>query len=65
MIRRENVFMIYDYKTFPITEKEVPYLLKKYSVQLNIYKKAVQQLFNTDKVQSYVVFTHTGEVREV
>jgi ATP-dependent exoDNAse (exonuclease V) beta subunit len=65
MIRRENVCRIYDYKTFPVMEKEVPYLLKKYSVQLNIYKKAVQQIFNTDKVESYVVFTHTGEVRAV
>jgi ATP-dependent exoDNAse (exonuclease V) beta subunit len=65
MIRRENVCRIYDYKTFPVMEKEVPYLLKKYSVQLNIYKKAVKQIFNTDNVESYVVFTHTGEVKGV
>jgi ATP-dependent exoDNAse (exonuclease V) beta subunit len=65
MIKKDNVCRIYDYKTFPVTENEIPHLLKKYSIQLNIYKKAVQQIFNTDKVESYVVFTHTGEVKEV
>ena len=65
IIKEKDTYKIYDYKTFPVKDNEVDYLLKKYAVQLNIYKKAVKQLFNTSKVQSYVVFTHTGEVREV
>ncbi len=64
MIKKDDVYNIYDYKTFPVKEDEMDYLLKKYSAQLRIYKKAVTKLFNTDKVKSYVVFTHTGDVRE-
>jgi len=48
-----------------VSRDEMKYLLKKYSVQLTIYKEAVKQLFNTDNVESYILFTHTGEVREV
>lgn len=65
VLKDSDVYNIYDYKTFPVKEDEIEYLLKKYTVQLNIYKRAVKQLFNTDKVKSYVVFTHTGEIKEV
>jgi len=65
IIKDKDVYNIYDYKTFPVKENEVDYLLKKYTVQLNIYKRAVKQLFDTENVKSHVVFTHTGEVREI
>jgi ATP-dependent exoDNAse (exonuclease V) beta subunit len=48
-----------------VKEKEVGYLLKKYAFQLNIYKKAVRDLFNAKEVQAFVVFTHTGRIYEV
>jgi len=56
---------IYDYKTFPVKDQETDYLLKEYSFQLNIYKRAVMKLFNPKDVRSYIVFTHTGEIKEV
>ena len=65
IVKDLETYNIYDYKTFPVKEKEMEYLLKKYSVQLNVYKRAVRNLFNTKDVQSFVVFTHTGEIREV
>ncbi len=64
LIKEDNEYNIYDYKTFPMNEKEVGYLLKEYAFQMNIYKQAVRKLFNTDAVKSFIVFTHTGEVRE-
>ncbi|MBI4850038.1 MAG: UvrD-helicase domain-containing protein [Nitrospirae bacterium] len=65
LIKENDVYKIYDYKTFPVKEKEVEYLLKEYSFQLNLYKKAVRELYNTKSVQAFIVFTHTGEVIKV
>jgi ATP-dependent helicase/nuclease subunit A len=65
LIKEDNEYNIYDYKTFPVKDKEVDYLLKEYSFQMKIYKQAVRRLFNTDTVKSFIVFTHTGEVWEV
>ncbi|RJR21304.1 MAG: hypothetical protein C4581_02395 [Nitrospiraceae bacterium] len=64
IIKENNEYKIYDYKTFPVKDNEVNYLLKEYSFQMNIYKQAVRRLFKTDAVKSLIVFTHTGEVRE-
>ena len=47
IIKENNTYNIYDYKTFPVREKEVPHYLKGYSFQLSIYKKAVMELFET------------------
>jgi ATP-dependent helicase/nuclease subunit A len=65
IIKDNDVYKIYDYKTFPVKEKEKPHLLKEYSIQLDLYKKAVRELFNAGDVKSFIVFTHTGEVIEV
>jgi ATP-dependent helicase/nuclease subunit A len=65
IIKDSGIYKIYDYKTFPIKEKEIEYLLKEYSFQMNIYKKAITKIFNTKNVKSFIIFTHTGEIREV
>jgi ATP-dependent helicase/nuclease subunit A len=65
IVKDREIYNIYDYKTFPVKEKEIEYLLKKYSVQLNVYRKAVKNLFNADNVRSFIIFTHTGDVKEV
>ncbi len=58
-------YRIYDYKTFPVKESDIRYFLNTYTPQLSLYSKAVMKLFRTQEVQSYIVFTHTGDVREV
>jgi ATP-dependent helicase/nuclease subunit A len=65
VIKRDGEYRVYDYKTFPVKEKEVEYLLREYSPQLSIYREAVRRIFNTTDVRSYIIFTYTGEVREV
>ncbi len=65
IIKEGNVYKIYDYKTSPVTEKELGHLLKEYSFQMNMYKNAARELFNTKDVRSFIVFTHTGEIKEV
>lgn len=65
VIKENDTYKIYDYKTFPVKEEEVGYLLKEYSFQMNMYKKAVKELFNTTSVKSFIVFTHTGGIYEV
>ena len=65
IIKENGTYNIYDYKTFPVKEKEIDYLSKEYSVQLNIYKRAVGKLFNTKHIRSFIIFTHTEDVIEV
>ncbi|GBE05256.1 ATP-dependent helicase/nuclease subunit A [bacterium BMS3Abin10] len=64
VINEDGVFKVYDYKTFPVDKKEMSYLLKGYASQLRIYKEAVKNLFNAEDVRSYIIFTHTGEIKE-
>ncbi len=64
VIKEDGAYNIYDYKTFPVNEKEIGYLLKEYSFQLGIYEKAVKMLFNAEAVRSFIIFTHAGEIRE-
>jgi len=65
IIKQNDRYNVYDYKTFPVKDQDINYLVKEYTFQLAIYKKAVQKLFNTDNVRSFIIFTHTGELKEV
>ena len=65
VIKDGDVYNIYDYKTFPVADDEIGEIVKEHSFQLDIYKKAVKKIFNTNSVKSFIVFTHIGEVREV
>ncbi|GAB4541388.1 MAG: hypothetical protein Fur0020_10780 [Thermodesulfovibrionia bacterium] len=65
IIRECGEFRIYDYKTFPVKEGEIDYLLKEYSPQLAIYKEAIKRIFNVLNVKTYIVFTYIGEIREI
>ena len=65
VIKKNEVYNVYDYKTFPIKEQDIDYFVKEYAFQLALYKKAVTKLFNVIDVKTFIVFTHTGEGREV
>jgi ATP-dependent helicase/nuclease subunit A len=65
IIKENNGYRIYDYKTFPVELKEIDYLLEEYSFQMDMYRKAVKNIFNTSHVKSFIVFSHIGEIREV
>jgi hypothetical protein len=64
VIKKGGMYNVYDYKTFPVKEQDIDYLVKEYAFQLTIYKKAVRELFNTDDVKSFIIFTHTGDIKE-
>jgi len=65
VIREGDAYRVYDYKTFPVSQDDMPGVAAEYAFQLNIYKKAVMQLFNAKDVRAYIIFTHNGEVREI
>jgi ATP-dependent exoDNAse (exonuclease V) beta subunit len=65
VIKQNGVYNIYDYKTFPVQDREVGYLLRAYSFQLRIYREAIQQLFKPKAVGSFIVFTHRGAIEEI
>lgn len=61
IIIKDNLVNIYDYKTFPVLEKEIPDLVHKYLPQLEIYQTAAAQIFSKLKTRSYLVFTRLGK----
>jgi len=65
VIRTGDIYNIYDYKTFPVEEKDVPYYLKGYAFHLGIYKKAIMELFVPRDVKTFIVFTHDAEIKEI
>ncbi len=65
VIKENGIYKVYDYKTFPADEKEMEYLLKEYSFQMGIYQRAIEELFGTKNVKSFIVFTHTGKIKKV
>lgn len=60
----DKIAYIYDYKTYPILEEEIPELMKRYFPQMDIYKKAVERLFSV-KARSYIFFTHEPRLVEM
>lgn len=57
IIIRDGIAQIYDYKTYPVSEKEIPELLDRYSFQMSIYRKAVERLFSMETA-THIFFTH-------
>jgi ATP-dependent exoDNAse (exonuclease V) beta subunit len=55
---------IYDYKTFPIDEKELPGLIDTYRFQMDIYREAVERILSL-KTKSYLLFTHMPLLIEI
>lgn len=60
----DRIAYIYDYKTYPISEGEIPELMERYFFQMDIYKKAVERLFSV-KARSYIFFTHEPRLIEM
>ncbi|GAB4413899.1 MAG: hypothetical protein OHK0032_09970 [Thermodesulfovibrionales bacterium] len=57
VIIKGDAASIYDYKTYPVSEEEMPELTERYSFQMEIYKEAVEKLFSL-KTRAYLFFTH-------
>jgi ATP-dependent helicase/nuclease subunit A len=57
VIIKDNVAHIYDYKTFPVKEKELAELTDKYRFQMDIYREAAEKILKI-KSKCYLIFTH-------
>jgi hypothetical protein len=64
IVIKDNTADIYDYKTFPVREKELPDLIDKYRFQMDIYRSAVDKILSL-KTKSYLLFTHMPLLVEV
>ncbi len=58
IVIKDNTANIYDYKTFPAKEKELPELVDKYRFQMDIYRDAAEKMLSL-KTKGYLLFTHT------
>jgi ATP-dependent helicase/nuclease subunit A len=57
IIVEDNIANIYDYKTFPVKEKELPELINKYRFQMDLYREAVEKILKL-RSKSYLLFTN-------
>jgi ATP-dependent helicase/nuclease subunit A len=64
IILKDNTAYIYDYKTYPVEKRELADLKEKYRFQMEIYREAVEKLFNL-KAKSFLFFTHIPLIVEV
>ncbi|HXX57686.1 MAG TPA: 3'-5' exonuclease, partial [Thermodesulfovibrionales bacterium] len=64
VIIRGAAALLYDYKTYPVKDAEIPGLREHYSFQMNIYRQAVENLFNL-RTRAYLFFTHERKLVEV
>ncbi len=63
VIENDTIYL-YDYKTFPVKEKELEKIAKSYLPQLKIYEIALKKIFNKE-VKKYIIFTSLGELVSV
>lgn len=59
-----NLAHIYDYKTYPVSEKEFPELKNKYAFQLQLYREATERLFSL-KTEAFLFFTHEQKIERL
>jgi len=64
IIIENDVAVVYDYKTFPVKEGELPLLSDKYKYQMDIYKEAAAKILSM-KTKAYLLFTHKGLLVEM
>ena len=64
LIIKNSTAYIYDYKTFPVSRKELPKLIDHYRLQMDIYKTATEKLFAL-KTKGFLVFTHIPRLVEI
>jgi len=64
IIIKDETAVIYDYKTFPVRERELPELIEKYRFQMEIYRAASEQIFSL-KSKGNLLFTHAPLLIEV
>ena len=57
IILRDGIAHVYDYKTYPIVEREIPSLIDRYAFQMALYGKASEELFGVN-ARTYLFFTH-------
>jgi ATP-dependent helicase/nuclease subunit A len=58
LILRTDTVDVYDYKTFPVSEKELPDLVAEYrDSQMNTYLAAAAHLFPGKKPRGFLIFT--------
>lgn len=58
-------YIIVDYKSDNITDKNRKDRVDMYSIQLEYYKKAVRKIHNTENVEAYLYFTKTKETIKI
>jgi ATP-dependent exoDNAse (exonuclease V) beta subunit len=57
LVISDGTARVYDYKTFPIKDTEIPELKKQYGHQMEIYREAAEKLFSA-RAEAYLLFTH-------
>ncbi len=64
IITEHSIARIFDYKTFPVREEDLPDLVHHYRSQMQIYQAAAERLFSK-KTKGFLLFTHLPRLVEM
>jgi ATP-dependent helicase/nuclease subunit A len=64
IIIKDQLAKIYDYKTFPVKENELPELIEKYRFQMDLYRSAAEKILRY-RTRGYILFTHVPLLVEI
>ncbi|MBA4348884.1 MAG: hypothetical protein C0415_02705 [Thermodesulfovibrio sp.] len=64
VIIKDDTALIYDYKTYPVSESEIKELKERYFPQMDIYRKAVESVFSI-KAKCYLFFTSQNMIVDI
>jgi ATP-dependent helicase/nuclease subunit A len=65
LIVKEDAVEVYDYKTFPVLESELPVLVEEYRSQMQTYLDAAAELFPGRAVRGFILFTALPKLVEM
>ena len=60
-ITKQGEIILVDYKTDYVPENQENYLTEKYTPQLNLYKRALEQALNKKITKTYIYSTYLGK----
>lgn len=64
VIIRDTTAFIYDYKTYPVKDTDIPLLTAKYKFQMEMYQEAVSKIFSL-RTKGFLLFTHEAKLVEL
>lgn len=62
---KDGYVVIIDFKTDKLSAKDYPELMARYQIQMALYRRAVEEIYQKQVKESYIYLFHTGETVKI